>query len=61
MSRVPTTASTKVNRCFQLSMILHAGAVIIAEPVPRRVIFKECSKNFCRIVSKNFEEILVKD
>ncbi len=43
-------------RCFQLSLIVHAGAEIIAESVPRRVKFKGSSNNFCRIVSKNFEE-----
>ncbi len=46
---------------MQPSLIVHVGAKIIAESVPRRVRFKGRSKNFCRIVSKNFEEILEKD
>ncbi len=61
MNRVATRASIKAKRCFQLSLIVHIGAEIIAESVPRKVKLKRSSKNYCRIVSKNFEEILEKD
>ncbi len=53
MSKVATRGSIKAKCCFQLSLIVHVGAEIIAESVPRRVKFKVISSNFCRIVSKN--------
>ncbi len=52
MNRVATRASIKAKHCFQLSLIVHVEAEIIAEPMPRGVKFKGSSKNFCRIVSK---------
>ncbi len=60
MSRVATRVSIKAEHCFQLSLIAHVGAEIIAESVSRRVKFKGSSKNFCRIVLKNFGERLKK-
>ncbi len=39
-------------------MVVHIGVEIIAESVPRRVKFKGSYKNICKIISKNFEEIL---
>ncbi len=61
MSKVTTRASIKAKHCFQLSLIVHIGAEIIAESVLRRVKFKGNFKNFCRMVLKNFEESLEKD
>ncbi len=61
MSRVATRASIKAKRYFQLSLIVHIGAEIIAESVPRKVKFEGTSENYCRIASKNFEEIFEKD
>ncbi len=60
MSRVTARVSIKAKHCFQLSLMVHILAQIIAESVPRRVKFKGCSNNFCRIVSKNFGERLRK-
>ncbi len=54
MSGVATRASITAKRRFQLSLIVHVGTEIKAESVPRRVKFKGSSKNFCRIVLKNF-------
>ncbi len=56
-----TRTSIKAKRCFQLSLIVHIGAEKIAQSVPRKVKFKRSCKNYCRIVSRNFEEILEKD
>ncbi len=61
MSRVATRASIKAKRYFQLSLIVHVEAEVKVESAPRRVKFERSSKNFCRIVLKNFEEILGKD
>ncbi len=51
----------KAKSCFQLSLNVHIEAEIIAESVPKRVKLKGSSKNFRRIVSKNFEKIFEKD
>ncbi len=40
VSKVTTRALIKGKCCFQLSLIIHIGAEIIAESVPRRVKFK---------------------
>ncbi len=61
MNRIATRASIKAKRCFQLFLIIHIEAEIIAESMPRRVKFKKSSKNYCRIVLKNFEEMLEND
>ncbi len=61
MSRVATRALIKAKRCFQLSLIVHLGAEIIVQSVPKRIEFKGTSKDYCRIVLKNSEEILEKD
>ncbi len=60
MSREVTRASMKAKRCFQPSLIVHVEAEIIVESVLRRIKFKGSSKNFCKIVLKNFEERLKK-
>ncbi len=61
MRRVASRASIKAKCCFRLFLTVHIGAEIIAESVPRTVKLKGSSKNYCRIVPKNFEEILEKD
>ncbi len=60
MSKVATGAMIKAKHRLQLLSIVHIGAEIKAESVPRRVKLKKSSKNFCRIVVRNFEERLRK-